>query len=83
MIPTAEAAQAAGASLRDFACFSASHGLRQVSLSLDLEDSQRADVAIPASVLVLPQGILMQMAQGHAVALMSVHGELTSKPLIC
>lgn len=37
VIPTAEAAEAARASLRDLACFRASHGLRQASLSLDLD----------------------------------------------
>ena len=36
VIPTAEAAEAAGASLRDLAGFRASHGLRQASLCLDL-----------------------------------------------
>ncbi|WP_255476172.1 hypothetical protein AAJV73_16570 [Cyanobium sp. BSA11S] len=42
MIPTAEAAEASGASLRDLAGFRASYGRRQASLSLDLEGGQRA-----------------------------------------
>ncbi|MFM7635082.1 MAG: helix-turn-helix domain-containing protein [Cyanobacteriota bacterium] len=80
VIPTAEAAEAAGASLRDLAGFRASHGgLRQASLSLDLEDGQRASVPIPAAVLELLQGILVQMAQGNAVTLVPVHAELTTQ----
>ena len=59
MIPTAEAARA---SLRDLADFRASHGLRQACLSLDMEDGQGASVPIPAAVLELLQGILVQMA---------------------
>ncbi len=69
VIPTAEAAEAAGASLRDLAGFRASHGLRQASLCLDLEGGQRASVPIPAAVLELLQGILVQMSQGNAVTL--------------
>lgn len=42
VIPTAEAAEASGASLRDLAGFRASYGRRQASLSLDLEGGQRA-----------------------------------------
>jgi excisionase family DNA binding protein len=79
VIPTAEAAEAAGASLRDFACLRASHGLRQASLSLELEGGQRASVPIPAPVLDLVQGILVQMAQGNAVTLVPVHAELTTQ----
>ena len=79
VIPTAEAAEAAGASLRDLAGFRASHGLRQASLSLDLESGQRASVPIPAAVLELLQGILVQMAQGNAVTLVPVHAELTTQ----
>lgn len=79
VIPTAEAAEAAGASLRDLASFRASHGLRQACLSLDLEDGQRASVPIPAAVLELLQGILVQMAQGNAVTLVPVHAELTTQ----
>ena len=54
-------------------------GLRQVSLSLDLEDGQHASVPIPAAVLALLQGILVQMAQGNAVTLVPVHAELTTQ----
>ena len=79
VIPTAEAAEAAGASLRDLACLRAGQGLRQACLSLDLEDGQRASVPIPASVLELLQGILVQMAQGNAVTLVPVHAELTTQ----
>ena len=79
VIPTAEAAEAAGASLRDLAGFRASHGLRQASLSLDLESGQRASVPIPAAVLELLQGILVQMAQGNAVTLVPVHAELSAQ----
>jgi excisionase family DNA binding protein len=79
VIPTAEAAEAAGASLRHLAGFRASHGLRQASLSLDLEGGQRASVPIPAAVLELLQGILVQMAQGNAVTLVPVHAELTTQ----
>ena len=79
VIPTAEAAEAAGASLRDLASFRASHGLRQACLSLDLEDGQRASVPIPAAVLELLQGILVQMAQGNAVTLVPVHAELSTQ----
>jgi len=78
VIPTAEAAEAAGASLRDLAGFRASHCLRKASLSLDLEDGQHASVPIPAAVLELLQGILVQMAQGNAVTLVPVHTELTA-----
>ncbi len=80
VIPTAEAAAAAGASLRDLARFRASHGLRKVSLSLDLEGGQDASVPIPAAVLELLQGILVQMAQGNAVTLVPVHAELAALP---
>jgi len=79
VIPTAAAAEAAGASLRDLASVRASHGLRQASLSLDLEGGQRASVPIPASVLALLEGILVQMAQGNAVTLVPVHAELTTQ----
>jgi len=79
VIPTAESAEAAGASLRDLACLRAGQGLRQACLSLDLEDGQRASVPIPASVLELLQGILVQMAQGNAVTLVPVHAELTTQ----
>jgi excisionase family DNA binding protein len=79
VIPTAEAAAAAGASLRDLARFRATHGLGQASLCLDLEGGQRASVPIPAAVLELLQGILVQMAQGNAVTLVPVHAELTSQ----
>ncbi len=79
VVPTAEAAEAAGESLRDLARFRASHGLRQASLCLDLESGQRATVPIPAGVLELLQGILVQMAQGNAVTLVPVHAELTTQ----
>jgi excisionase family DNA binding protein len=79
VIPTAEAAEAAGASLRDLAGLRASHGLRQASLCLDLDGGQRASVPIPAAVLELLQGILVQMAQGNAVTLVPVHAELTTQ----
>ena len=79
VVPTAEAAEAAGASLRDLARFRASHGLRQACLSLELEGGQRASVPIPAAVLELLQGILVQMAQGNAVTLVPVHAELTTQ----
>ncbi len=79
VIPTAEAAEAAEASLRDLARFRATYGLRQASLTLDLEGDQRASVPITAAVLDLLQGILVQMAQGNAVTLMPVHAELTTQ----
>ena len=79
MIPTAEAAEAAGASLRDLAGFRANHSLRQASLSLDLEDGQHASISLPAAVLEMLQGILVQMAQGNAVTLVPVHAELTTQ----
>jgi excisionase family DNA binding protein len=79
VIPTAEAAKAAEASLRDLARCRAAHGLRQASLSLELDNGQRASVPIPAPVLELLQGILMQMAQGNAVTLVPVHAELTTQ----
>jgi excisionase family DNA binding protein len=79
VIPTAEAAEAAGASLRDLAGFRASHGLRQASLSLELEGGQRASIPIPLAVLELLQGILVQMAKGNAVTLVPVHAELTTQ----
>ncbi|MCP9915359.1 hypothetical protein [Cyanobium sp. ATX 6F1] len=68
VVPSAEAAEAAGASLRDLARFRDTHGLRRVSLSLELENGKRASVPIPALVLELLQGILVQMAQGNAVS---------------
>ena len=79
VIPTAEAAEAAGASLRDLAGFRASHALLQASLSLDLGGGQRASVPIPPAVLELLQGILVQMAQGNAVMLVLVHAKLTTQ----
>ena len=79
VIPTAETAEAAGASLRHLAGFRASHGLRQASLSLDLEGGQRTFVPIPAAVLDLLEGILVQMAQGNAVTLVPVHAELPTQ----
>ena len=79
VVPTAEAVEAAGASLRDLARFRASHGLHQASLTIDLEDGQHASVPIPAAVLELLQGILAQMAQGNAVTLVPVHAELTTQ----
>ena len=79
VVPTAEAVEAAGASLRDLSRFRATHGLRQASLTLDLEDGQHASVPIPPAVLELLQGILVQMAQGNAVTLVPVHAELTTQ----
>ncbi|MEA5413596.1 helix-turn-helix domain-containing protein [Synechococcus sp. BA-132 BA5] len=79
VVPTAEAIEAAGASLRDLARFRATNGLRQACLSLDLENGQHASVPIPAAVLELLQGILVQMAQGNAVTLVPVHSELTTQ----
>jgi excisionase family DNA binding protein len=79
VVPTAEAAAAAGTSLRDLARFRATHGLRQACLSLELEGGQRASVPIQAPVLELLQGILVQMAQGNAVTLVPVHAELTTQ----
>ena len=79
VIPTAEAVEAAAASLRELACFRAGHGLRQASLCLDLEGGEHASVPIPAAVLELLQGILVQMAQGNAVTLVPVHAELTTQ----
>ena len=79
VIPTAEAAEAAGASLRDLAGFRVGHGLHQASLSLELESGQRASVPIPAAVLGLLQGILVQMAQGNAVTVVPMHAELTTQ----
>ena len=79
VIPTAEVAEAAGASLRDLAGFRAGQGLRRASVSLDLEDGQRASVAIPAEVLDLLQGILVEMSQGNAVTMVPVHAELTTQ----
>lgn len=79
VIPTAEAAEAAEVSLRDLTRFRAIHGLRQASLTLDLEGGQRASVPIPTTVLELVQGILVQMAQGNAVTLVPVHAELTTQ----
>jgi excisionase family DNA binding protein len=79
VVPTAEVAEAAGASLRDLARFRASHGLVQACVSLELKGGQRASVPIPAAVLELLQGILAQMAQGNAVTLVPVHAELTTQ----
>lgn len=79
VIPTAEAAEAAGASLRDLARLQVSHGLQRASLSLELEGGQRASVPMPAAVLELLQGILVQMAQGNAVTLVPIHAELTTQ----
>jgi excisionase family DNA binding protein len=79
VVPTVEAAEAAGASLRDLARLRASHGLRQACLSLDLDNGQHASVPIPATVLDLLQGILVQMAQGNAVTVVPVHAELTTQ----
>ncbi|WP_233132747.1 helix-turn-helix domain-containing protein [Synechococcus sp. MW101C3] len=79
MIPTAEAAKAAEASLRDLSCLRTSLGLRQASLSLDLEGGQHASVPIPVAALELLQGILVQMAKGNAVTLVPVHAELRTQ----
>ena len=79
VIPTAEAAEAAGTSLRDLARFRATYGLQQASLALDLEGGQRASIPITAAVLELLQEILVQMAQGNAVTLVPVHAELTTQ----
>lgn len=79
VIPSAEAAQAAGLSLRDLARVRAGHGLHQASLSLDLEGGERVAVPIPEPVLDLLQAILVQMAQGNAVTLVPVHAELTTQ----
>jgi excisionase family DNA binding protein len=79
VVPTAEAVEAAGTSLRDLSRFRATHGLKQASLDLELEGGLRASVPIPAAVLELLQGILVQMAQGNAVTLVPVHAELTTQ----
>ena len=79
VVPTAEAAEAAQESLSVLDRFRASHGLRQASLSLDLEGGQHASVPIPPAVLELLKEILMQMAQGNAVTLVPVHAELTTQ----
>jgi excisionase family DNA binding protein len=79
VLPTAEAAEAANASLRDLTRFRATHGLRRASVTLELEEGERAAVPIPPGVLELLQGILVQMAQGNAVTLLPVHAELTTQ----
>jgi excisionase family DNA binding protein len=79
VIPTAEAAKAAEASLRDLSCLHTSLGLRQASLSLDLEGGQHASVPIQIAALELLQGILVQMAKGKAVTLVPVHAELRTQ----
>jgi excisionase family DNA binding protein len=79
VVPTAEAAEAAQESLSVLDRFRASHGLRQASLSLDLEGGQHASVPIPPAVLELLKEILVQMAQGNAVTLVPVHAELTTQ----
>ncbi len=71
--------EAAGTSLRDLSRFRATDGLKPASLDLELEGGLRASVPIPAAVLELLQGILVQMAQGNAVTLVPVHAELTSQ----
>jgi len=77
--PTAEVIEAAEASLRDLARVRDGHGLRRASVNLELDDGECASVALPPAVLELLQGILVQMAQGHAVILLPVHAELTSQ----
>ncbi len=65
-------------SLRVLSRFRATHGLKQASLALEVEGGLHASVPIPAAVLKLLQGILVQMAQGNAVTLVPVHAELTT-----
>ncbi len=47
---------------------------------LSIEDSaHRIHVVLPRAAVLLLQGILREMAQGHAVTLIPVHAELTTQ----
>jgi len=47
---------------------------------LSIEDStRRMHVVLPRAAVLLLQGILREMAQGHAVTLIPVHAELTTQ----
>jgi excisionase family DNA binding protein len=77
--PTEAEAQLAGESSRRLA----SHALgRRSSVRIQLldgEDAKAETVAVPTSALRLFAHLLAEMSQGHAVALIPTHAELTTQ----
>ena len=54
-------------------------GMSDLRLRIQNNKQFGADIILPASVLRLLKDILAEMAQGHAVALLSVQAELTTQ----
>jgi excisionase family DNA binding protein len=54
-------------------------GTSDLSIRIENDKKIGADVVLPASALRLLKGILAEMAQGHAVALVPVQAELTTQ----
>jgi len=76
VLPAAEDVAQAQEAARAFARFSAGELKAQISIE---GDSHRMHVVLPRAAVRLLQGILCEMAQGHALTLIPVHAELTTQ----
>ena len=76
VLPVAEEVAQAQEAARALARFVAETPKGQLSIE---DSSHRMHVVLPRAAVLLLQGILREMAQGHAVMLIPVHAELTTQ----
>jgi excisionase family DNA binding protein len=76
VLPSAEEVAQAQEAARALAPFVAETPKGQLSIE---DSAHRMPVVLPRSAVLLLQGILREMAQGHTVTLISVHPELTTR----
>jgi excisionase family DNA binding protein len=76
--PSEADASLARESLKRISSFLTS-GKSDLSIRIQDDDHLGPDIVLPASVFRLLKGILAEMAQGHGVALLPIHAELTTQ----
>jgi excisionase family DNA binding protein len=76
VLPVAEEVAQAQEAARALARFVAETPKGQLSIE---DSAHRVQVVLPRAAVLLLQGILREMAQGHAVILIPVHAELTTQ----
>jgi hypothetical protein len=76
VLPAAEEVAQAQEAARALARFVAETPKGQLSIK---DSAHRVQVILPRAAVLLLQGILREMAQGHAVMLIPVHAELTTQ----
>jgi excisionase family DNA binding protein len=76
--PSEADANLARESLKRISSFLTS-GKSDLSIRIQDDDHLGPDIVLPASVFRLLKGILAEMAQGHGVALLPIHAELTTQ----